>query len=122
MLKLFYIKEDVGDAWCNLVRFTIIAAESKEQVWDVLYPNRAGDWVPDFKPVFSMYGHRTEEAAQKEYEKALRKYERNKDKMLQEYKDNKQKEIETFMEIPGTFADGKPRIILDDNPCSFNDF
>lgn len=114
MLKLFYIKEDVGDAWCSVMRFTIIAAETKEQVWDILYPDRAADWVPDFKPIFSMFGHKTEEAAQKAYEKALRKYERNKDKWLQEYKEDKQKEIESFNEIPGGFAEGEPRIILND--------
>lgn len=114
MLKLFYIKEDVGGAWNSEMIFTIVAAESKEQVWDVLYPDRAGDWIPNFKPTFSMLGHRTEETAQKAYEKKLRKYEKNKDKLLQEYKEYKQKEIDSYIEIPGVFADKEPRIILTD--------
>lgn len=52
MLKLFYIKEDVGGCWGEEMSFTLVASESKEQVWDILYPERAGDWLPDFKPVF----------------------------------------------------------------------
>lgn len=117
MLKLFYIKEDIGDRWNSVMTFTIVAAETKEQVWDVLYPDRAGDWVPDFKPVYSKLGNKTEEESQKAYEKALRKYERNKDKWLQEYKVSKQNEIGSYMEIPGVFAEGEPRIILEDKPC-----
>lgn len=65
-----------------------------------------------------MYGHKSQDDAQKDYEKRLRKYERNKDKLIQEYKECKQKKIDSFIEIPDVNVDGLPRIVLDDNPLN----
>ena len=119
MNKVFYYKEDVGGPYDEIMRFVLIAAESREKAWEFIHKGTSWDFVPDFKPDENMYVvpfYKTPESAKKAYEKDLRKWEKNKDKWLQEFLESKNKDIENYKEVEGLFAEGEPRIIMDDDP------
>ena len=84
------------------------AAESREQLWDLKNPKRAGNWVPDFEPKEDEYKDKPNA-----FEKAHRKWERRKDDLLSEYLEGKKREMESWIEVPNVkVTQEKPGLIV----------
>lgn len=94
MMKLYLVfnVEYDEDVERNVAEFW--AAESRENLWDLKYPNRAGDWVPSCIPT------RNPNEPLKVHERRCRKWARKKDQTIKEYLGEKKREIESYTEIP----------------------
>lgn len=113
-MKLYLVHKLESAKYYGIVDGTaeIWAAESPEQVWDMKYPDRAGDWLPDFEPKIEDYGGEPT----KEFNIAYRKWECKKDKLKREYLEIKKAEIESYKELPHMTTDVvEPQMVFSEN-------
>ena len=94
-MKTFLVKSIDCIDYTDYIFAEIWAAENKEQIWNIKYPETPIGFVPDFEPKRESY------PSYEIYNESYKEYIKKKDKWMSNYLNTIKNELEEYIELNG---------------------